>query len=1028
MTNVFYRIIVLPAALALFLLAQAAPAYGQTRVKGLVVDDKSGEPLVGATVVQKSTTNGVATGIDGDFLLTFNGELPVTLSVGLIGYRQQEIEVYDASELLIVHLSENVNFLDEVVITGYTVQQRKSVSGSIVSLNVTEAIVGSPEQDINKLLQGRASGVQVLSNNGVPGGGVTFLIRGNNSINGSVNPLYVVDGVFIGSDGGISVGGGQAPTNPLADINPADIENISILKDANATAIYGSQGANGVVIITTKRGKAGDKAKIALNISHGWSEAIRRFQAISGPETGMLANEAVYNTAADRGLDLSTVVLPFPDYASLPTYDRISDLFKTANSSTYELSATGGNSNSSYYIGLGYTSQESIVKPSGFERYSGRLNYDTNLSERLKAGSSVSIVRTYRNVSNSDNDPAGVINSSIFVRSYLPIFKEDGSYARYGAFDNHLALIEHLDNNAVVWHTIANLYAEYLLLPDLRFRTSWSVDNSALSERNYSDTFINDGVAAKGRATARASRSTVYTAEQLLTYLRSFGRTHSINALIGNTVNARLYESVGASGSGFATGDLREISGSDGSSIAAITSGSARASESRLLSFFGKAGYTYKGKYTLDGSIRADASSRFGSNKRWGYFPATGVTWNAGEETLVKKLKVFDALKFRASFGYSGNQNGIGDYAALGLWGADATYLETAGTSPSQLANPDLTWETTRQFDAGVELTTLNSRLNVNFDYYDKYTYDLLLNVPVPFRSGFEYYLQNYGAISNRGVELTLQSVNIKNKDFEWTTDFNISHNKNKIVKLASDITMGASGRNTSILREGYPVNSFFLYKQLYVDPQTGNAVYDDVNEDGIITFADRQIVGNALPDFTGGLTNELRWKNLSLNLFFYFQQGNKILNMQDFFLVHGGTQNNIGFWPRQLERWQSPGQVTDIPRMTTFSGNPNENGGAANNYGGTVANLSSRYMDDGSFIRLKNVSLSYTFPKAPVSALGLGGIKLTASASNVFILTKYGGLDPEVSAQSSNRNTAGYDWATVPQPRTWQLILNITL
>jgi TonB-linked SusC/RagA family outer membrane protein len=1008
-----------------FLQSQTFSADAQTVIEGSVWDDKSREPVAGATIVEKNTVNGTTTDTNGAFRLTVQGSLPLTLSISLIGYHSGEIDVYDASEPINIPLREAVNFLDEVVITGYTVQQRKSISGSIVSLNVTDAIKDSPDQDINKLLQGRASGVQVLSNDGVPGGGVTFLIRGNNSINGSVQPLYVIDGVFVGTGGGVSyTNGGQASSNPLADINPADIENISILKDANATAIYGSQGANGVVIITTKRGKPDTKAKIALNISHGWSEAIRQFQAISGPETGLLANESVYNTALDRGLDPSTVALPFPDYASLPTYDRISDLFRTAASSTYELSASGGTAGSSYYVGLGYTSQESIVKPSGFERYSGRLNYDTSLSDKLKVGTSLSIVRAYRNVSNSDNDPTGVINSAIFVRTYLPVFNPDGSYARYGAFDNHLALIDHLDNNAVTWRTIANLYAEYALLPDLKFRTSWSVDNSELSEQNYSDTFVNAGVAAKGRATARSTRSTVYTAEQLLTWIRSFGseRKHSLNALAGNTVNARLRESVTAGGSGFATNDLREIS------IAAITSGSSATSESRLLSFFGKAGYTYDGKYTLEGSIRADASSRFGKNNRWGYFPATGITWNAGSEDFVRRSKLFDALKVRASFGYSGNQNGIDDYAALGLWGANATYLEIAGTSPSQLANPDLTWETTRQFDAGVEFTILKSRLNVNFDYYDKYTYDLLLNVPVPYRSGFEYYLQNYGAISNRGVELTLQSVNVQTRDFAWTTDFNISHNKNRIVKLASDITAGASGRNTSILREGYPVNSFFLYKQLYVDPQTGNAVYDDVNGDGSITFADRQITGNALPVFTGGLTNDVTWKNLSLNLFFYFQQGNKILNMQDFFLVHGGTQNNIGFWPRQLERWQKPGDVTDIPRLTTFSGNPNENGGPANNYGGTVANLSSRYMDDGSFIRLKNIALSYRFPKSVVSRLHLGGAKLTASASNVFVITRYGGLDPEVSAQSANQNTAGYDWATVPQPRTYQLILNVTL
>ncbi|OAV67123.1 Outer membrane cobalamin receptor protein, SusC/RagA family [Bacteroidales bacterium Barb6] len=1001
----------------------AVAAYGQAVIRGTVVDEKQ-VPVIGATVVQKGTTNGVGTDLDGKFEFKAKQALPITLLVHLIGYREQEVDVYDAEEAIRVTLIENYNVLDEIVVTGYTVQQRKSISGSIVSLNVTDALKDAPDQDINKLLQGRASGVQVLSNNGVPGGGVTFLIRGNNSINGSVDPLYVIDGVFVGTGGGVSLSGGQASTNPLADINPADIENISILKDANATAIYGSQGANGVVIITTKRGKLNSKAKISLNISHGWSDAVKKFQTVSGPETGLLVNESVRNTAIDGGIDLSTVTLPFPDYASLPTYERNDDLFRTANSSNYELSAQGGTAAGAYYVGLGYTRQEAIIKPSGFERFSGRVNYDNNLTDRLKVGTSLNVVRTYRNVSGNDNDPTGVINSAIFVRSYLPVFKEDGSYARYGAFDNHLALIEHLDNNAVIWRSIANLFAEYSFLPELKFRTSWSFDNSELTENNYFDTFTNAGVAAKGRATALSNRNVVYTAEQLLTYLKTFGEgnRHSINALLGNTVNSRQQERVSSSGSGFATNDLKDIS------VAATTSGSSSASESRLLSFFGKAGYVLDGKYTLDGSIRADASSRFGKNHRWGYFPATGVTWNAGLEDFIKELHVFDALKFRGSFGYSGNQNGIGSYAALGLWSANAAYLETAGISPYQLANPDLTWETTRQIDLGVEFTILKNRLHIDFDYYNKYTYDLLLDVPVPYRSGFASFLQNYGAVSNKGVELSLHSTNVETKDFSWTTDFNISHNKNKIEKLASDITQGASGRNTSILREGYPVNSFFLYKQLYVDPQTGNAVYDDVNKDGVITFADRQIVGDALPNFTGGFTNDISYKNFSLNLFFYFQQGNKLLNMQDFFLVHGGTQNNIGFFPNQLKRWQKPGDVTDIPRLTTYKGEPNANNGGANNYGGVVANLSSRYLNDASFIRLKNISLSYNVPKSLTSKLHLNGLKATASASNLFTLTSYTGLDPEVSAQSSNQNTAGYDWATVPQPRTYQLILNITL
>ncbi|MDR3143014.1 MAG: TonB-dependent receptor [Tannerellaceae bacterium] len=1007
-------------ALSGLLILSTLELHSQTVIKGSAIDAATEEPVAGASVVVKSTTNGTSTDANGAFTLQITRELPVTLSIRLIGYKSQEIDVYDAEEPVIISLSEDLNLLDEVVITGYTSQQRRSVSGAITSLNLSEGIRETAVSGFDQLLQGKIPGVQISSNTGVPGGGAVFRIRGSNSINAGVDPLYIVDGVFISNSNFIATNmGGQTQSNPLSDINPSDIENITVLKDANATAIYGSLGANGVVIITTKRGKQNTKAKISLSLSHGWASAIKKFQSATGPETAILANEAAYNTAIDRGQDPSAITLPVADPLNRPTYDRNSDLFRTAALSAYEISAQGGNSNSAYYAGLGYARQESIVKPSGFERYSGRFNYDNNLTDKLKTGTSIYLSQVYRNVSSNDNNPKGVINSAIFVRSYLPVYNEDGSYARYGSFDNHLALIEHLDNNAVTWRTVGNLFLEYSILEELKFRSSWSLDNIDLTENNYDDTFISAGVSTHGAATSYKAKNSVYTAEQLLTYNKLFKEKHALSVLLGNTVNAVQEEYARASGQGFATNDLKDVS------VAATKSGSASKSESRLLSFFGKTSYTFNNRYTIDGNLRADASSKFGKNKRWGYFPSIGLTWDASQERFIKNANVFDALKFRGSFGYSGNQNGIDSYAALGLWSAGSNYLETAGTAPSQLANPDLTWETTRQLDLGFDVALLKNAISFSFDYYDKYTCDLLLNVPVPYRSGFTSFLQNYGAVRNSGIESGIQSTNITGKDFKWTTEFNISWNRNKIEKLASDITLGASGRNASILREGYSVNSFYLYKQLYVDPETGNAVYEDVNKDGFITSADRQIVGNALPDYTGGLTNELTYKDFSLNLFVYFQQGNKILSMHDFFLVHGGTQNNIGFIPRQLERWQKAGDVTDIPRMTTYNGDPAINNGSANNYGGNVANMSSRYLSDGSFIRFKNLAIGYNFPKSVIRSLQLSRLRATVSVTNLFTLTKYRGLDPEVNAQSGSQNTYGYDWATTPQPRTVQLTLN---
>jgi len=999
----------------------AVQTYAQDRtISGKVTDKTDNQPLPGVSVRLNTKNSGTVTNNKGEFTLTIP-ENEKTLNFSYIGYLSQTINVAGTSVL--VQLAPDLQELSEVIVTGYSTQERKFIAGSISTVKGDDLkdIAGS---GFNQLIQGKATGVQVSSNSGTPGAGITFRIRGNNSINASVEPLYVIDGVFVNSNNQIKTAlGQQAASNPLADINPSDIETLVILKDANATAIYGSLGANGVVIVTTKRGKLNTKGKISLSTYQGWSEAANKFKYATGPQTGALANEAVLNTARDQGRDPSTVVLPFPNPDALPTYDRISGLFRTAKTSNYEVSAQGGTEKSTYYTGIGYLKQQAIVKPSNFERYTGRFNYDNNLTDKLKVGTSFNFTRTWRNVSTSDNSPTGVINSALFPRSYLPIYNADGTYARYGSFDNHIALIENLNNDAVGWRTVGNLFAEYTILPELKLRSSWSIDNNSVYENNYNNTLISAGIASNGSANSYESKNLVLTNEQVLTYIKSFGegKKHNINALIGNTLNTNLSQGTSASGTGFATNALTSIAD------AAIRSGSSYRSQNKLVSFFGKASYTFDNKYTIDGSLRADASSKFGKNKQWGYFPSGGLTWRASQEEFISKLGIFDELKFRASAGLSGNQNGIGDYAALGLWSAGFNYLENPGTAPSQLANPDLTWETTRQIDLGTEFSILKSRLSFTFDYYNKYTYDLLLNVPVPYRSGFASFLQNYGSVRNKGLELSIHAVNVDTKNFSWTTDFNISKNDNKIEKLASDIALGASGRNISILRQGYAINSFQLYKQLYVDQHTGNAVYDDVNKDGLITSADRQIVGNALPKYTGGLTNTLTYKNFDFNFFFYFQQGNKIMNMNDFFMVHGGTQSNIGFLPRQLDRWTQDGQVTDIPRMTTYSGDPTVNGGSANNYGGNVASLSSRYLEDGSFIRLKNVTLGYTIPSLVSSKWGISRARIYVSGSNLLTFTHYTGLDPEVNSQGGNQNTAGYDWATVPQPRTIQAGVSVT-
>jgi TonB-linked SusC/RagA family outer membrane protein len=780
----------------------------KSKLTGNVIDATNKQPIAGAVVKIKGTTHAVSTDADGKFSFVTGQSFPYTLIVSFIGYTQQELRV-DGSPVEI-QLKENINQLSDVVITGYTTQERKYVASAITSVS-GDVIKDQPVAGFNQLLQGKVTGVQVLASNGTPGGGITFRVRGNNSINASVDPLYIIDGVFVSNSDPIQTGlGNQQGSNPLADINPNDIESIQILKDANATAIYGSLGANGVVIVTTKRGKRNTAARISFNTYQGWSTAIKKYKVATGPETALLTNESRLNTRADNPDPTLPPLVLIANPESQPTYDRFADLFRTARTQNYELATQGGTERSTYYIGLGYLNQEAVVRPSGYSRYTARLNYDNYLTDKLKVGTSLNIARSNRNLSGSDNNPQGVINSALYPRSYLPIYNADGSYARYGSFDNHIALIENLDNSAVGWRTIGNIYGEYTIIPGLKLRSSWSLDNGSEYENNYFNTLTSAGISSLGSAASYETKNLVLTNEQVLNYIKTFGPNgkHNINALIGNTINTVLTQNTTATGTGFAANSLEAIS------VAATRSGSSSRSASKLLSFFSKVSYTYDNKYTIDGSIRADGSSKFGVNKQWGYFPSGGFAWRAGQEDFIKNLNLFDELKLRASIGLSGNQNGIGSYAAQGLWSSGANYLEQPGTAPSQLANPDLTWETTRQIDFGAEFGFLKNRLNIVVDYYNKYTYDLLLNVPVPYRSGFASYLQNFGAVRNKGVELAINSTNVQTASFKWATNFNISYNSNKIEKLASDIALGASGRNISILREGFPVNSFQLIRK----------------------------------------------------------------------------------------------------------------------------------------------------------------------------------------------------------------------
>ncbi|WP_205511244.1 SusC/RagA family TonB-linked outer membrane protein [Longitalea arenae] len=1002
-------------------------------LSGRIIDDKTKAPLPGATIHIKGTTHEVSADDKGNFKFVTGQKLPSVFLVTYVGYQAREITITQPDNIVIT-LHESNSHLNDVVVVGYGTQSRRNLISSITKVNAAE-VKEIPVAGVDAQLQGKAAGVQINSNTGVPGDGVFIRVRGATSINASNDPLYVVDGVFINNTSLQTVNTGGRATSPIADLNPADIESIEVLKDANATAIYGARGANGVVIITTKRGNYNAAARINLKASTGWAKAPELWTLTSGPEHAEIVNEFYANSYQDavaandvagmakyryrpfRALTDNPAATPAP--RGLPedqqTYDRLHKLFRTARLQEYDLSLQGGSKSTKYYIGAGYTSQEAIIRPVDFNRASFKLNLDQKVNEEVQVGVSNSLYRSFRNQARAGDGPqGGLLQSALHTATYLPELNADGTPARWAGFDNLDVLINNYDVNTISLRYIGNLYADAEILPDLKFRTSWSLDYNHYNESEYWNNLTQLGAApTNGLATSIQTQNTTWINENTLQYRKNLFGQHALGILVGNSIQSNSLRTDSLSGSGFPNNSFTSIAS------AATRSSSQKFARANLVSFFSRVDYNYSGKYFLEFSIRADGSSRFGKNNQFGYFPSVGAAWRVREENFLKDLNWLSDLKIRASVGLTGNQNGINNFAALGLWSGGAGYPDNTGgtdqpgTAPQQLGNADLKWEKTRQANIGADIAFLNGALAVEVNFYSKYTTDALLQLPIQAISGFNSYSTNMGEISNKGYEVSIFSHNIRRKDLSWTTSFNISGNVNKIEKLPTAVNY--YNRDWVRLQEGHSLYSFWLYKQQYVDPQTGAAVFEDVTKDGAITVADRQILGSAIPKLFGGITNNLRYRDFDLGISFTYQYGNKIFNLNRFFGEGGGTRDgNRVLLASQLIRWQKPGDITDVPRVTAYG----------NNY---TLEQNSRFLEDGSFIKLNALTFGYTIPQRIVSKAHIQNIRFYFVGSNLLWIKKYTGPDPESNVTAS-QNVQGLDLGTPPQPRSWQLGLNVTL
>jgi TonB-dependent starch-binding outer membrane protein SusC len=989
-------------------------------ISGRVLDDKANAPLSGATVHIKGTTHEVQTDSKGAFSFLTGQKLPVTLQVTYVGFQSSETTITQYAGN-VVRLQEGSAVLSDVVVVGYGTQKRKALISAVSTVNAKET-KGIPVAGFNEQLQGKAPGVQINSNTGVPGDGAFVRVRGATSINASNDPLYIVDGVFINNTSLQTVNTGGRATSPIADINPADIESIEVLKDASATAIYGARGANGVVLITTKRGDYNAKSKLTVNVSQGWAKAPKLWDLTTGPEHAQLTNEFYTNalkeatSAADK---TKYAQVPFRTGArGLPeeqkTYDRLNELFRTARLEDYNISLSGGSKTTKYYVGGSYTNQEAIVRPLSFNRASFKFNADQKLSEKVSLSLSNSFTRSLRNQGRTGDGPAGgMLQSALHTPTYLPETNADGTPARWAGFDNLKVLIDNYDVNTNSLRYIGNIALDAQLTKNIRFRSTGSIDYNNYKESEYWNDQTQLGAApTNGLATSAITQNTTWINEQTLSFRSSRDDKHSFGVLVGNSLQGNVISGTSAQGTGFPSNSFKLIS------AASTRTASEVWTKSTLASFFSRVDYSFANKYFAEFSIRADGSSRFGANNKFGYFPSIGAGWRIKQESFLQSADFLSDLKLRASYGVTGNQNGISNFAPLGTWSGGAGYPDNSsgdkpGIAPQQLANPDLRWEKTTQANIGVDIALFRNKLNIEFNLYSKYTTDNFLQLPVPAISGFNSYYANAGEISNRGFELAINSNNIKTKNFSWSTSFNISGNRNRIEKLATPINQYS--RDWIRLQQGYSLYSFWLYKQLYVDPQTGNAVFEDVNKDGQITVADRQILGSAAPKFFGGLTNNIVYKDFDLGILFSFQTGNDVFNLNRFFGEGGGTRDaNRVLFASQLKRWQKPGDITDVPRLTPFG----------NNY---TLEQNSRFLEDGSFLKLRSLTFGYTLPKRISERARLENVRIYFSGTNLFTWTHYTGPDPEVNV-TSNQNIQGLDLGTPPQPRVLQAGINITL
>lgn len=1000
----------------------------QQTITGTVVHAGDNQPLPGVSVVEKGTVNGTITDDQGAYEIRVS-EGATQLVFSFIGMKTIEKDISGRNQVNVA-MEEDILGLEEVVAIGYGTIKKSDLTGSVGSVKVDE-LSKNPVTSLDQSLQGRVAGVQIVQVSAQPGGNTLFRLRGGTSIYAGNQPLYVIDGMQVNSSENMTFL--SAPSiNALSSLNPNDIESVEILKDASATAIYGSKGANGVVLITTKRGKAGTD-NVSFEAYYGLQEISRQIEVMNAEQYAVLFDEAGRNAAEDNG---TTYVPEFPDPQSLGQgTDWQDEIYRIAPTQNYQLSASGGTNRTQYSISGNIFSQDGIIIGSDFKRYSFRTNLDHSISSKLKVGTSLSINRTHANVVGSATQAGffpGVVNTALTMSPVLPITDSTGQYTLKDPYadawlDNPVAVTRDVAAVDQGFKFVGNAYANYKILEGLDLKVMVGLDQAYSTQDYYNPSYTYSGSFGNGQA--RFVQSNIYNLlnENLLTYSKNFGGKHQLNALAGFTYQRSDSRTFIEVATGFPSDILGYYGISQAEDMPSIMTGF---TEGALVSYLGRLNYSYESRYLFTVSHRIDGSSKFGPNNRFGHFPSAALAWRISSEPFMENVQAIYNMKLRASLGLSGN-DAIPAYLYIPTMTSTIYYFNNGapatGYAPERVGNDDLHWETSRQLDLGLDLALFKGRLSMVADVYSKTTYDLLYLAEVPYTSGFSAAMSNVGTMTNKGVEFTLNSVNFEGL-FSWTSDFSISFNKSRVEDLNNnDATYISDDQYKlkigywSVIDEGEELGSFYglvsdgIWQLDEADQaavygaQPGDFKYLDQDTDGDIDADDRKIIGHAQPDYFWSLNNTLSFKGFDLTVYIQGVQGNDILNSNRFELESGNGLSNASI--NMLDRWTPTNPSNMYPRA---------------NRSADYLHMSDRYLEDGSYTRIQLISLAYNLPKKAVERIGLKGMRVYVSGKNLFTFTDYTGFDPEVGRFGTSNIRQGYDLGGYPAARTYLVGLNL--